>query len=156
MQTVWNNDDLRKKILEIRENEMKKEYIKKIYVKWTKNKNGVVELNTLPLGTTRTSNTVNITWSLYPRNAKIDDAPLVVTDNVYVDKLIHYDTLVNLSHIQAKKQDWYIENFNIHKYDAWDLRDFYDNVILFTTKVHNKRTNVLVDELNYRKGIINI
>ena len=73
MQTVFQMDDLRKKILEIREIEMKKQYIKNIYVKW-KNNNGLLEITTNCTGKSHTPNTMDVTWSIKPKDVQIDDA----------------------------------------------------------------------------------
>ena len=76
---------------------------------------------------------------------------MIITDNVYNNKLIHYDSLIDLSRVQVKKQNWYIHDYEMHNYDPWDLRDFYDDVIEYLNALHRQRDKALVKELQRRK-----
>lgn len=156
VQTVFENADLRGMILNIRTSETRKDYIKRIYPEWTINTDyNIREITTLTHGITHVPETRSTTWTIMNRDGKIDDAPLIITDNVVEnDKIVYYDSIVNLAHIQIKSKRWYIPKYDRDLYTIWDLRDFYNNSCQFTDMLYTKRDEILVLELNFRKSVI--
>ena len=96
-------EDLRSKILQERSEQMKKDYIRKIYPEWTKDELSG-ELHTDSIKITRAQERLCVQWTLLPNSSNsIDMTHLLVTIPYHSPSPVGpYYTVVNESHLMLR------------------------------------------------------
>ena len=144
-------DDLRGKILEERSEQMKKDYIRKIYPEWKKDELSG-ELHSDSIKITGTRERLCVKWTLLPDSSNsVDTTHLLVTtpyeDHLYMEP---YYTVVDESHLMLRD----VERLWKHKpdYDE-DDNDYEDMGIDYYSECYAMHNMLSKREINRRNEI---
>ena len=152
-------EDLREKILEARREQMKKDYIRKIYPEWKKDELSG-ELYSDSRKITSTQNRLSTQWTLLPDSSKsVDTTPLLITifprnlndivpgyfDDEYVEP---YHVLMDASHLMLREVE------RLWKHDPYYAEDdnYYNNIAIDfihdCSVIHNRLSQREIDRRN--------